>query len=266
MKAIRSRKDLGKVRRIVVKIGTKSLTDEKHRLDEKKVRKFVDDVMAVRRSGREILVVSSGAIGAGMGRLGIDRKPKKLSALQAVAAVGQGILMQTYEKIFGEHGQVVAQILLSAEDFVNPERYRNFRNTAATLLKWGVVPIINENDTVATEEIRVGDNDILSAYVAKGVKADLLVLLSDVDGVYLGHPRKPGSDIIGLVERVTPQIERAVFRSSKGFGGMFTKVQAARTVTEAGIAAVIANSGEKNILNRIIAGEEVGTLFLPRRE
>ncbi|MEM3184574.1 MAG: glutamate 5-kinase [Candidatus Hadarchaeales archaeon] len=266
MRTIHSRADLKKVKRMVVKIGTKSLTGENHKLDEEKIGKFVKDVMAVKKMGKEVLIVSSGAIGAGMGRMKITNRPRKLSALQAVAAIGQGILMQTYEKYFGEQEQVVAQILLSAEDFVDAERYKNFRNTAATLLKWGVIPIINENDTVATEEIKVGDNDILSAYVAKGVKADLLVLLSDVDGVYLGDPKKPESKIIGLVERVTPRIERAVLKSSKGFGGMFTKVQAARIVTEAGIAAVIANSREKNVLERILKGEEIGTLFLPRRE
>lgn len=266
MRAVHSRGDLKKIRRMVVKIGTKSLTGENHKLDEGKIRKFVNDAMAVKKAGKEVLIVSSGAIGAGMGRMNMMSRPRKLSALQAVAAIGQGILMQTYEKIFGEHGQIVAQILLSAEDFVDAERYKNFRNTTTTLLKWGVIPIINENDTVATEEIKVGDNDILSAYVAKGVKADLLVLLSNVDGVYLGDPKKPDSEIIRLVERVTPRIERAVLKSSGGFGGMFTKVQAARMVTEAGIAAVIANSEEKNVLERILMGEEIGTLFLPRRE
>lgn len=266
MKAIRSRSDLRKSRRIVVKIGTKSLTDENRRLDEKKIEKFVNDVMKLKNSGREVLIVSSGAIGAGMGKMGMTGKPRKLSALQATAAIGQGILMQTYEKFFDRHKQVIAQILLSAEDFVDPERYKNFRNTATTLLKWGVIPIINENDTVATEEIKVGDNDLLSAYVAKGVKADLLILLSDVDGVYLGDPKKPESEMLRIVERVTPRIERAVLKSSRGFGGMFTKVMAARIATEAGIATVIANSREKDVLARILNGEEIGTLFLPRWE
>jgi len=262
MRRISGRKDLKRVKRLVVKIGTKSLTGGNVTLDSKRVAKFVGDVMEVRRSGREVLIVTSGAIGAGMGRLGIKKRPRKLSALQGVAAVGQALLMQTYERYFGRWRQPVAQMLLSAEDFTDETRYRNFRNTLATLLGWGVIPIINENDTVATEEIMVGDNDILSAFVAKGAKADLLVILSDIDAVHIRT--RGGERWLSLVERVTPQLERAALKTSKRFGGMFTKIQAARMASEAGIAVVITNSVRERVLKSILDGREVGTLFLPR--
>jgi glutamate 5-kinase len=261
---IRERKEMKMAKRIVVKIGTKCLTDEKSRLSEVKLRKFVKDVISI-RNGREIAIVTSGAIGAGVGQMKLKKRPTALPALQAAAAVGQGLLIQAYQKYFNVARQPIAQILLSAEDFMDEKRYRNFRNTVQTLWKWGVIPIINENDTVAVEEIKVGDNDILSAYVAKGVNADLLIILSDVDGLYSRNPKIGKCERISLVKMVTPELERAVFRSSKKFGGMFIKVQAAAMVAEAGIATVVANSAKPNVLRRILDGEEEGTLFLPRR-
>jgi glutamate 5-kinase len=219
--------------------------------------------MDIRRKGKEVLIVTSGAIGAGLGRLGIRKRPRKLAALQAAAAVGQSLLMQTYERCFSKWKQPVAQMLLSAEDFTSEVRYRNFKNTLSMLLGWGVIPVINENDTVATEEIKVGDNDLLSAYVAKGAKANLLVILSDVDAVRLPGWRGK-QEVLSVVERVTPKIERAAFRISRRFGGVFTKIQAARMASESGIAVVIANSARGSVLKSILEGEEVGTLFLPR--
>jgi len=259
-----SRKMLRKAQRIVVKIGTKSLTNERSKLDERKVAKFVKDIMALRKRDKEVLVVTSGAVGAGIGRLELKERPKHVPSLQAAASVGQGILMQVYEKNFSRYDQPIAQMLLSAEDFSNQARYQNFKSTLSALLKWGVIPIINENDTVAVEEIRVGDNDLLSAYVAKGVKADLIVLLSDVDGLYTGHPSKSASKLLKTVERVTPKIERMARSCSRGFGGILTKVQAARMASEAGISVVIANSRTENVLGRILNGEDIGTLFLSR--
>ncbi len=261
---IPERKKLRAAKRIVIKIGTKSLTGDNSKLDQKKVGKFVSDIMALRKLGKEVLIVTSGAIGAGVGRLGLPKRPKQLPALQAAAAVGQVKLMEVYEKNFGAHNQTISQLLLSSEDFTDPTRYNNFKNTLSTLLQWGVIPIINENDTVATDEIRVGDNDVLSAYVAKGAKVGLLILLSDIHGLYDGSPTDGESVMIPLVRRVTPKIERSVLKSSGGFGGMFTKVQAARMASEAGIPVVIANARAKDVLMRIIEGEEVGTLFLPR--
>ena len=255
---------LRKAKRIVVKIGTNSLTNNRSELDERKVAKFVKDIMALRKRGKEVLVVTSGAVGAGIGRLGLKERPEQLPLLQATASVGQGILMQVYEKNFSRYDQPIAQMLLSAEDFSDQTRYQNFKGTLSALLKWEVIPVINENDTVAVEEIRVGDNDILSAYVAKGAKADLVVLLSDVDGLYTGHPCESGSKLLKVVERVTPKIERMARSCSRGLGGILTKVQAARMASEAGISVVIANSAEENVLGKILAGKEVGTLFLPR--
>ncbi|MEM3519924.1 MAG: glutamate 5-kinase [Candidatus Hadarchaeales archaeon] len=258
------REDLKKAKRIVVKIGTKCITDEKSRLDERKLKKFVGDVLSI-RNRRDIVIVTSGAIGAGVGRMGLSKRPESLPALQAAAAVGQGLLIQAYQKHFDAAGQPIAQILLSAEDFVDEKRYRNFKNTISTLWRWKVIPVINENDTVAVEEIKVGDNDILSAYVARGVKADLLILLSDVDGLYKRDPKLGKCEMLRLVKMVTPELERATLRSSRRFGGMFTKVQAAAMAAEAGIATVIANSARPDILAKILNGEEEGTLFLPRR-
>lgn len=257
-----------KVRRVVVKVGTSNLTDERSRLDRDKVKKLVDEAMKLRRRGVEAIIVSSGAIGAGIGRLGLERRPKDMPSLQASAAVGQGILMQVYSEHFGSYGQPTAQMLLTREDFTDPRRYRNFRNTATTLLRWGVVPIVNENDSVEVEEIRLGDNDTLSALVAVGIRADLLIILSDVDGLYTGDPRKDArAELIEIVEKVTPKIERIAGKASpRGFGGMLTKVRAAKIASEAGIAVVIANGWEENVLERVIAGERLGTIFLPVRK
>jgi len=258
------RKDLSKVKRIVVKVGTSSLTDKRSRLDPRKIGKLVEETMRLRARGKEIIIVSSGAIGAGIGCLNLERRPKKMPSLQAAAAVGQGILIQLYSKYFGDYGQPVAQMLLTGEDFADSKRYLNFRNAMAIVLKWGVVPIVNENDSVEVEEIRLGDNDTLSAHVAVGSSADLLIILSDVDGFYKGSTRKR-RNLISTVERVTRDIERLASRNFRGVGGMRTKIKAAKMVTKAGIPVVIANSGEKNVLSRIVEGEEIGTLFLSER-
>jgi len=260
------RKQLLKAKRIVVKIGTSSLTGENSRLDPEKVGKLVSDAMGLRARGKEVIIVSSGAIGAGVGRLNLDKKPNDISALQATAAVGQSMLMQVYSRYFGEYQQPVAQILLTAEDFREPRRYRNFKNMLSILMKWGVVPIVNENDSVAADEIKVGDNDILSAYVSIGASADLLVILTDVDGLYMGYSKKGNrGKLIRTVERAT-DVERYVDKASRGFGGMLTKIKAARMVTEKGVPVVVASSSEEKVLERIIEGEEVGTIFLPERK
>jgi glutamate 5-kinase len=261
----KERENLSGAKRIVVKVGTTSLTDERSRLDPRKVGKLVEETMKLRARGKEIIIVSSGAIGAGMSCLNLERRPKKMPSLQAAAAVGQGILMQIYSKYFGDYGQAVAQMLLTGEDFTNAKRFQNFKNTLATLLRWGVVPIINENDSVEVEEIRLGDNDTLSAHVAVGARADLLVILSDVDGLYRNYTgkRKQG-DLIKTVGKITREIERLATKNFRGFGGMRTKIRAAKVATRAGIPVVIANAGEERVLERVISGEEIGTLFLPR--
>ncbi len=266
-KADEWRKRLSKAKRIVIKVGTKVLTNGRSRLDPTKVGKLVMETMKLRLRGKEVIIVSSGAIGAGVGRLNLRSRPKEISSLQAAAAVGQGILMQVYSKYFGEYEQPVAQMLLTGEDFTDSRRYHNFKNALVTLLRWGVVPVVNENDSVEIEEIRLGDNDTLSAHVAVGADADLLVILSDVGGLYRGYRgKKRQGELIRTVERITPELEKLANKKFEGFGGMLTKLRAAEIATGAGIPTVIANGAQKNVLEKVIAGEEVGTLFLPRRK
>ncbi len=263
----KERENLSKAKRIVVKVGTSSLTDKRSRLDPRKVGKLVEEIMRLRARGKEIIVVSSGAIGAGMGRINLERRPEEMPSLQGVATVGQVVLMQVYSKYFGDYEQPVAQMLLTGEDFTYTKRYQNFKNTLAVLLKWGVVPIVNENDSVEVEEIRLGDNDTLSAHVAVGSSADLLVILSDVDGLYRNYSGKgKQEDLIRTVRKITREVERLPTKNFRGFGGMLTKIRAAKMVTKVGIPVVIANGGKERVLERVIAGEEIGTLFLPERE
>ena len=256
-------KELKNARRYVVKVGTSSLTNENSRLDIGKIAYLVSELMSLKEQGRYPLLVSSGAIGAGMGKLRITKRPESMSQLQAAAAIGQGTLMQTYEYLFDNYDQLIAQVLLTKDDFTNPERYQNLRNTLGTLLEWNVIPIINENDTVATEEIRVGDNDTLAAYVAEGIDADVLIILTDVNGLYTGHPEKTESKLVRIVDEVTPEVENWASRDGKGFGGMFTKVQAAKKLADKGVATVIANAKEPDVLRKIFQGE-TGTTFKPR--
>jgi glutamate 5-kinase len=250
------------IKRFVVKVGTSSLTDDASRLDVGKVANLVSMLMREKEKGRTPLLVSSGAIGAGLGRLGFQRRPGGIHELQAAAAVGQGILMQTYEFFFNNYNQHIAQLLLTKDDFTDEGRNRNLSNTLETLIKWGVVPIINENDTVATEEIKVGDNDTLASYVTMGVNAELLVILTDVDGLYTRNPSDSEGKFVKIVEEVTKVVEGWASVAGKGFGGMFTKVQAAKRLSEKGIATVIANHNVPDALTKIFA-KETGTLFLP---
>jgi len=248
--------------RFVLKIGTSSLTDENSRLDVGKVANLVSMLMKEKKRGRIPILVSSGAIGAGLGRLKLQRRPDEIHALQAAAAVGQGILMQTYAFFFNSYEQPVAQLLLTKDDFTDEYRYKNLRNTLETLINWEVIPIINENDTVATEEIKVGDNDTLASYVSIEVKADLLVILTDVDGLFTRNPSDHEGEFVKVVERVTETVEGWASKSGNGFGGMYTKVQAAKRLSERGIATVIANYNAPDALVKIFAGE-IGTLFIP---
>ncbi|MEM0359612.1 MAG: glutamate 5-kinase [Candidatus Hadarchaeales archaeon] len=258
-------RDFSKVKRIVVKVGTSSLTDKYSRLDYQKVRKIVREVMDLRKKGKEVLLVTSGAIGAGVGRLGMRKRPKELPMLQAAAAVGQGILMRVYEKYFGKYGQPIAQLLLTKEDFFDKERSKNLRNTLRVLRQWGVIPVVNENDSVAVEEIKFGDNDLLSAHLAILSEADLLVLLSDVNGLYTGDPKHDRkAKLLHEVREFTPQLERLA--KGKSFGGMRTKLQAAKMACSAGIPVVVARAGERKVLERLLSGEKVGTLFLPEEK
>jgi glutamate 5-kinase len=261
----RARRLAADAKRVVVKAGTNSLTDDDSNLDDDKLDKLVDDVEALLSRGKEVLLVSSGAIGAGKGRVGYPHETVEES--QALSTVGQSHLMRRYTESFERYGRTVAQILLTDHDLENPERFTNFRNTIETLLDWGVVPIINENDAVATEEIRIGDNDMLSSSVAVGVDVDLLVTLTDVDGIYTGNPKAdPDAERIEAVGRNYGYVQELIDGASSegvGFGGIQTKVQGARDASEHGIPAIIAASAEPDVLEKIATGKSVGTLFVP---
>jgi len=251
---------------IVVKVGTNVLTDAGGTLVRARVEALADQVQRIRQLGRKIVLVSSGAIGAGIGRLGLDRRPTDLRQLQACAAVGQTFLMQAYEEFLARHGTRTAQILLTAGDFDSRTRYLNVRNTILTLFEWNCLPIINENDTVSVSEIRFGDNDHLAAMVTNLLQAPLLILLSVVDGLYEADPKvDPSASVIPTV----PYIDSAIFgkagnsRSKLGSGGMDSKLRAARLATAAGESVILANGTKDGILDAVFAGENVGTLFLP---
>ncbi|GGL58830.1 glutamate 5-kinase [Halocalculus aciditolerans] len=265
----RAREQAANADRVVVKAGTNSLTDDESRLDRGKLDKLVDDIMALRERGKDVLLVSSGAVGAGMGRIEAieetTRAGRTLEEQQALSTVGQSHLMRHYTASFERYDQKIAQLLLTDHDLSNPERFTNLQNTVETLLDWGVVPVVNENDAVATEELHIGDNDMLSASLAVGVDVDLLVTLTDVDGVYTGNPKAdPGVERIEAVRENYDAVQRYVAESThEAFGGVQTKVEGARKTSEHGIPAVIAGSAEPDVLERVATGRPTGTLFVP---
>ena len=250
---------------VVIKVGTNVITTANGQLDLERVRSLAEQVARIRDSGRRVALVSSGAIGAGMGQLGLSRRPSDLPHLQAAAAVGQSYLMAAYESCFRKHGCHTAQILLTASDLESRTRYLNVRNTLLTLFEWNCVPIINENDTVSTAEIKFGDNDHLAALVTNLLQAPLLILLSNVEGLYRGDPGDPSAELIGLVERIDETVLTlaGTSRSALGTGGMRSKLRAARLVTSAGEAVLLAHGGRPGVLDELMAGQLVGTLFLP---
>ena len=252
---------------IVVKVGTSTLTHSTGKLDLRQMEKLVRDLADLANQGKKPVLVSSGAVGAGLGRLGFTKRPRTLREKQAIAAVGQGILLQMYEKLFAEYGRVVAQVLLTRDDFSDRRRYLNVSHTFSQLLEYDVIPIINENDTTAVEELKFGDNDSLAALVAGALDADLLIILSDIDGLYSDNPKlNPQAERIGIVKEITPEIEALAggAGSTLGTGGMSAKIQAAKICTNSGIPMVIANGSEEGVLHRIVDGHEVGTTFLPQ--
>ena len=256
---------ISKARRVVVKVGSNVLSDRTGHLSERVIGDLARQVAAARGGGRETVLVTSGAISAGVAQLGLASRPKLLPQLQAAAAVGQSRLMQLYAAAFRREGLEVGQILLTAEDLKARTRHLNARNTIIALLEKGVVPIINENDTVSTDEIKFGDNDTLSALVANLVAADLLVILTDTRGLMTEDPRKGKGELIREVERMTPGIETLArgAGSARGTGGMASKLRAVKMVVSSGEAAVIADGREREILCRILRGEDVGTFFHP---
>ena len=254
--------------RLVVKLGTGVLTDSRKQPDPAQLEQIVAQLAALRVAGREFVLVTSGAVGAGMGALSLEKRPTDLAELQACAAVGQPRLMATYAELFARHGLRVAQVLLTHDDLEHHERHLNARNTLVTLLDRGVVPIINENDAVSFAEIKFGDNDKLSALVASLLPADLLVILTTVDGV-IENFGKANPKTMAVVEKIDPALEKLArgTDSDTAVGGMKSKIEAARIVVRSGIPLVIASGRKKNVLARILGGEDEGTLFVaePKR-
>jgi glutamate 5-kinase len=255
---------LKNVTRMVVKLGTGVLTDALKHPDLAQMEQLVAQVAQQRQKGRDVVLVSSGAVGSGMGALGYQKRPAELAELQACAAVGQSRLMSTYGKLFEKHGLTVAQVLLTHDDLQHHDRHLNARNTLVRLLKHGVVPIINENDAVSFTEIKFCDNDKLSALVACLLPADLPIILTTADGL-ISDFGQPGAKLLSTVEAITPEIEALAggTTSSTAVGGMTSKIQAAKIVARSGIPLVIAPGKKTDAIERIAAGENEGTLFVP---
>ena len=260
-----SRHSLIKCRRLVFKVGTNILF-EKDGLSRNRLKALARQTAELRRRGCEVLVVSSGAIGAGFKKLGLAERPQSLKMKQACAALGQVSLMAAWEKALHEVGLSAAQILITAADLADRSRFLNAKNTLLTLLAHGIVPVINENDTVAVDELKFGENDTLGALVSALVEADLFINLTDIDGLYEADPRlEPSARLIAEVERVTPAVlARATGGGPLGSGGMYTKVRAAKRLAESGVASLVAPGALRDVLLKIVDGEEVGTFFQPR--
>jgi glutamate 5-kinase len=258
-------KQIGNAKRVVVKVGTTTLTHTTGKLNLNRMEQLVRQLVDLQNQGKEVVIVTSGAVGVGMGRLGLRDKPASILERQALAAIGQGLLMQVYEKLFSEYGVTVAQVLLTRDDVSDRKRYLNARNTILTLLKYKAIPVINENDTVATEELKIGENDTLSALVTGLIDADLLLLLSDIDGLYTKDPKRDDSArLIPFVSEITPEIKEMAGGSVSGFGtgGMMTKIGAAQMALASGAAMVIMNGSEPARIQKVFQAEPVGTVFV----
>ncbi|MBE6733034.1 MAG: glutamate 5-kinase [Ruminococcaceae bacterium] len=250
--------------RIVIKIGTSTLTHATGHLNIRRVEKLCEVMSDLKNAGHQIILVSSGAIGMGVGKLSLKTRPTDIPTKQAAAAVGQCELMYIYDKLFSEHNHTVAQILITGADIQNEERNKNFQNTLYRLLELEALPIINENDTIATDEIVIGDNDTLAAIVARSSEADLLILLSDIDGLYTEDPHKnPNATLLSEVDEITSEIIAMTGSAvtKLGTGGMQTKLHAAEIATKNGIEMVIANGNDPEVLYDIVNGENIGTRF-----
>lgn len=255
--------------RVVIKIGTSTLAHKTGLLNILRVEELCKVMSDLKNAGNEVILVSSGAIGMGVGKLSLKEKPADIPTKQAAAAVGQCELMYTYDRLFSEYNHTVAQILITGDDVEHADRKENFVNTMRRLLELSVIPIVNENDSIATNEIEIGDNDTLGAIVATAADADLLIILSDIDGLYTADPRKDqNAKLLTTVTDITPEIENMVggVGSALGTGGMLTKIKAAKMVTEEGIDMVIANGENPLSLYDIIEGKNIGTRFLGRKK
>lgn len=262
-----SREALKKAKRIVIKVGTSTITYANGKRNFSQIDRLAREISDLQSQGKEMILVTSGAVAVGVDRMGLPGKPKTIPGKQAAAAVGQGVLMHTYEKFFADYGQIVAQVLITKTEAIDRHRYTNTRNTFMELMRQRVIPIVNENDVVALDELKIGDNDNMSALVAGIVDADLVIILSDVDGLYTANPQThPDAVIVPEVAEITPEIEASAggVGSARGTGGMATKIQAAKAATSSGIHLVIASGTEKNAITRVLQGEELGTLFVSR--
>ena len=262
-----SREALKKAKRIVIKVGTSTITYANGKRNFSQIDRLAREISDLQNQGKEMILVTSGAVAVGVDRMGLPGKPKTIPGKQAAAAVGQGVLMHTYEKFFADYGQIVAQVLITKTEAIDRHRYTNTRNTFMELMRQRVIPIVNENDVVALDELKIGDNDNMSALVAGIVDADLVIILSDVDGLYTANPQThPDAVIVPEVAEITPEIEASAggVGSARGTSGMATKIQAAKAATSSGIHLVIASGTEKNAITRVLQGEELGTLFVSR--
>ena len=262
-----SREALKKAKRIVIKVGTSTITYANGKRNFSQIDRLAREISDLQNQGKEMILVTSGDGAVGVDRMGLPGKPKTIPGKQAAAAVGQGVLMHTYEKFFADYGQIVAQVLITKTEAIDRHRYTNTRNNFMELMRQRVIPIVNENDVVALDELKIGDNDNMSALVAGIVDADLVIILSDVDGLYTANPQThPDAVIVPEVAEITPEIEASAggVGSARGTGGMATKIQAAKAATSSGIHLVIASGTEKNAITRVLQGEELGTLFVSR--
>jgi glutamate 5-kinase len=253
---------------VVVKVGTRVLTHEGGTLNQDRIARLAEELSLIHESGRRVVLVSSGAVGAGMSQLGLKQRPTDLPKLQAVAAIGQTNLIEAYDRTFRKHGRHAAQVLLTAGDLDDRTRYLNVRNTLRTLLEFGAIPVINENDTVAVDELMTtfGDNDRLSAMVTNLLRAQLLIILSDIDGLYDGDPADPNSQLVSTVTRLDDVVYSYVRDKRTGLskGGMASKLEAARIATTSGENVIVASGHKAGVLGQIMAGQQVGTLFIAR--
>lgn len=259
--------DIKKAKRIVIKVGTSTLTYQTGKMHIKHIDELARTLSDLHNSGKDVVLVSSGAVGAAMGKMGISERPEETNIKQALAAIGQCELMYLYDKLFSEYHNTVAQVLLTKDDISIPDRKINTQSTFNTLLDMGIIPIVNENDTVSTEELEIGDNDNLSALVAKLVDADLLVVFSDINGLYDADPHtNPDAKIIPIVENIDAVSASAGGAGTKrGTGGMITKLEAARRATDANINMIIANGNNISALYDILDGNRIGTLFVSKK-
>ena len=261
------REALRKAKRVVVKVGSSTITYANGKRNFGRIDQLARELSDLQNQGKEMILVTSGAVAVGVDRMGLPGKPTTIPGKQAAAAVGQGVLMHTYEHFFADYGQIVAQVLLTKTESIDRHRYTNSRNTFMELLRQRVIPIVNENDVVALDELKIGDNDNMSALVAGIVDADVVILLSDIDGLYTANPQThPEAELVPLVTEITPAIEASAggVGSAVGTGGMATKIQAAKAATSSGIHLVIASGTEPQAITRILQGESVGTLFVSR--